>query len=218
MRTIIFANGHLKKTEHILAIIQADDLLIAADGGARHFRNLGLVPHFAVGDFDSLTTAETLELEQSGVQIIRYSERKDYTDLELALQLAVERGADEVIIFAALGNRWDQTLANLLLPAASHLSQLQVRLIDNEQEITLLRGGESLALTGLPGDTISLISVRGDAEGVTTHGLEYPLNQEKLFFGSTRGVSNVMRNSHAQVSLDKGLLICVTIHNNPAEV
>ena len=218
MRTIIFANGQLENQNHIQAEIQAGDLLIAVDGGARHFRSLGLAPHLAVGDFDSLTAEELLELEKSGVQIIRYPERKDFTDLELALQLAVERGAGEVIVFAALGNRWDQTLANLLLPAALHFDQLQVRLIDGEQEIALLRNGETLVLNGQPGDTISLVPVGGDAIGVTTQGLEYPLHQETLYFGSTRGVSNVLLSSGARVTLENGLLICVTIHHNLVEV
>lgn len=218
MRTIIFANGQLVNPNQIKTKIQTADLIIAADGGARHLRNLGLTPHFAVGDFDSLTEEELLELEEKGVQIIRYPERKDFTDLELALQLAVDRGAGEVIVFAALGFRWDQTLANLLLPAAVQFNQLQVRLIDGEQEITLLRGGETLVLTGQPGDTISLVPVGGNAGGVTTHDLEYPLQRETLYLGSTRGVSNVMLSPSARISLENGLLICVTIHHNLVEV
>lgn len=218
MRSIIIANGQLNKPGHFQAKIQAGDLLIAADGGARHFRDLGLFPHLAVGDFDSLEMEEVLELENAGVQLIRYPERKDYTDLELALQLAVERGASEVLVYAALGYRWDQTLANLLMPAAKHFNPVRVRLIDGEQEITLIRGGETLALNGDPGDTVSLIPVIGDASGITTHGLEYPLHQETLYFGSTRGISNVLLAPSAKVTLENGLLICVMIHHDLAEV
>lgn len=218
MRAVIFANGPLEYTDTIRAYIHPGDLLITADGGAIHTRHLGITPHFAVGDFDSLTAEIILELENSGVQLLRFPERKDFTDLELAFQLAIEKGADELIVFAALGERWDMTLANLLLPAASPFKQVKVRLIDGRQEISLLRGGDMLELFGKPGDTISLIPISGDANGITTFGLEYPLNRETLYFGSSRGVSNVLIAPSAQVTLNDGLLVCVTIHHNNLEV
>lgn len=217
MRAVILANGRLDNPDPIRSYIRSDDLLIAADGGARHYRRLGITPHVAVGDFDSLSPGEVLELKNSGVQLIQFPERKDFTDLELALQLAVDRGANKITVFAALGFRWDQTLANLLLPASLAFHQAQVRLIDGKQEISLLRGGEMLEFDGQPGDTVSLIPISGDANGITTFGLEYPLNQETLYFGSSRGVSNVLRAPDAWAKLENGLLICVTIHHNDME-
>ena len=73
-----------------------------------------------------------------------------------------------------LGARWDQTLANLLLPASEVFSGVHIRLLDGLQEVFLLRAGESAEVTGSPGDTVSLIPLGGDAQGVTTDGLEYP--------------------------------------------
>jgi len=208
LRAVIFANGGYT---HLYPLLP-DDLIIAADGGARYCLELGLIPHLVVGDFDSLDPASLQMLEQAGVELLRYPERKDFTDLELALQQSRQRGADEILVLAALGGRWDQTLANLLMPASQTLCCTRVTLIDGKQEIHILRDGERLELHGSTGDTVSLIPIKGDSIGVSTHGLEYPLVCETLFFGSTRGVSNVLLEEPAWVSLQNGLLMCVLIH------
>ncbi|HEX7976646.1 MAG TPA: thiamine diphosphokinase, partial [Anaerolineales bacterium] len=165
------------------------------------------------GDLDSVSALDLAELQSAGSQVIRYPVRKDYTDLELALRYALEQKADEVLVLAALGARWDQTLANLLLPAAATLAPIRISLIDGQQEMLWARGAGQLELRGHIGDTVSLIPLGGDAEGITTEGLEYPLQAETLFFGSTRGISNVLLGETARVTLNSGLLLCVIIHS-----
>jgi thiamine pyrophosphokinase len=214
LRTVIFANGKMSDPAQARAQVKKGDLLIAADGGALHCLELNLVPDLVIGDFDSLQQEDLEILESRGAEIIRYPARKDYTDLELALQHAVQRGAENILVIAALGARWDQTLANLLLPAASLLQDTRVSLIDGPQEIHLVRGPERLELAGKQGDTVSLIPLGSSADKVTTQGLEYPLNGETLDFGSTRGISNVMLGESASIELQQGLLLCVIIHGD----
>lgn len=212
LRAVIFANGLLGSLNAARQSIRPDDILIAADGGARHCRRLGLTPHFIVGDFDSLEEAELQTFQDAGVVVIRHPARKDFTDLELALRHARSLGVAEILILGGLGARWDQTLANLLLPAAKEFTGVNIRLLDGAQEVFLLRGGESAQVAGIPGDTVSLIPLGGDALGVRAGGLEYPLNGETLLFGATRGVSNLLLGESASVSLAEGLLLCVVIH------
>jgi thiamine pyrophosphokinase len=212
MRAIIFANGILTDPAQARAVVQPGDLIIAADGGARHLQALQLTPEALIGDFDSLSAEELAALESSGAQVIRHPARKDYTDLELALEYALARGASQVQILAALGNRWDQTLANLLLAGSERFSGAQINLLDGPQELHLLRAGQTITLHGQPGDTLSLIPLAGDAHGITTHDLEYSLKRETLGFGSTRGISNVLLGSSARVELGEGMLVCVVIH------
>jgi thiamine pyrophosphokinase len=206
-RAIIFANGACPPLPP--GRLGAADLLVAADGGARCCRALGLWPHVVIGDCDSLSVAELAELAAHGAQVLRYPTHKDYTDLELALQYAADQGAAEALVLGALGQRWDQTLANLLLPAA--FPKLRLRLVDGAQELCLLADGQTLQLDGQPGDTVSLIPVGGAAEGVQTRGLEYPLHGETLHFGATRGVSNVLAALPAEVRLARGQLMVVLI-------
>jgi tetratricopeptide (TPR) repeat protein len=109
------------------------------------------------------------------------------------------------------------SLANILLPAA--FPGLQICLVDGLQEIYFIHPGEKLEITGQAGDTVSLIPLGGDAEGITTRGLEYPLAKETLRLGSTRGISNVLLRQAsaadtASVTLEAGLLLCAVIHQS----
>jgi thiamine pyrophosphokinase len=210
MQTIIFANGAINPKDRILESIHEDDLIIAADGGARHCKTLGIQPHIAIGDFDSLDEKEITSLASGGTLILRYPERKDYTDLELAIQHASKSGSSRVLIFGALGLRWDQTLANILLPTA--YPNLTISLVDGNQEIFFITNHRPGLLSGRQGDIVSLIPIQGDAVGITTSGLEYPLKNETLFFGASRGVSNVLAAETAQVRLTQGILLCTMIH------
>jgi len=215
-RTVIFANGQLADPASARAAIAPTDRLIAADGGLHHLQALGLRPHVLIGDLDSVEAGQADAAQAAGARVERFSPRKDQTDLELAVRLAVAEGAAQggadILIFGALGARWDQTLANLLLLAHPDFRAVRLRLIDGAQQIYLIRG--KAVIEGQPGDTVSLISLQGDARGVTTHGLEYPLQNGRLAFGSTLGVSNVLLGSEATVTVDDGLVACVVIGNH----
>jgi len=216
-RTVIFANGQLADPAAARAAIAPTDRLIAADGGLHHLQALGLRPHVLIGDLDSVGPQQASLVEAGGTRVERFSPRKDQTDLELAVRLAVAEnaaqgdagGRADILIFGALGARWDQTLANLLLLAHPDFRAIRLRLIDGAQQIYLLQG--RAVIEGQPGDTVSLISLQGDARGVTTQGLEYPLQNGRLAFGSTLGVSNVLLGTEAVVTVDEGLVACVVI-------
>jgi thiamine pyrophosphokinase len=212
VRAIVVANGLLgpdaPEAVRALALGPADRI-IAADGGAAHCRALGLRPDVAIGDFDSLSDAELAALEAAGAQVVRHPAHKDQTDLELALRWAVQNGADDIVVLAALGGRWDQTLANLLLPALPGLEGVRLRLVDGPQQIYLIQ--RETRIEGRPGDIVSLIPIGGPARGVTTEGLEYPLNGGTLPFGSTLGISNVLVGASARVTVAEGIVLCVVI-------
>lgn len=214
MRAVIFANGVLKKPRSLTETLKPDDLLIAADGGLHHFRALEIFPDVVIGDLDSITYDQRKALNAQETKIIQHSPRKDETDLALALLYAVKAGANKILVFGALGARWDMTLGNILLLTHPELRQASVVLVDGEQEMRLLRDGETFSLNGQPGDTVSLLPLGGDAVGVTTRGLEYPLHAETLKYGRTRGLSNVLQSASAQVNLQKGLLFVTIIRKN----
>ncbi|MBI5711838.1 MAG: thiamine diphosphokinase [Chloroflexi bacterium] len=206
-RTILFANGELHNIEAARATLRADDVIIAADGGAKYCRALNLTPRVIIGDLDSISPNDLAEFKNKGSRIIQYPKRKDETDLELAIDLAIAEGAGEIVLFGG----WDQTLANLLIPALDKFSSTPIRLMDGDQEIALLRGGSTLRWRGHAGATVSLIPIGGEARGVTTSGLEYSLRDGVLKLGSTLGVSNVIVSEEASVSVKDGLLMCVLI-------
>jgi thiamine pyrophosphokinase len=207
LRTVIVANGQY----NVSFTAQPQDLIIAADGGAHHCLQHGIQPHTVIGDLDSLTANDLNKLEAIGARVISYPTRKDYTDLELALEYAIQQKPSEILILGGLGGRWDQTIANILLAATQ--SATKVHLVDADQEFHFLKSTKTIEIHGSPGDIVSLIPLGGDAIGISTQGLEYPLKQETLHFGSTRGISNVLLDPPANVSLEEGLLLCTIDHS-----
>ena len=206
MRIIIFANGSYDANY----IPQAEDIVLAADGGGLHCLSLGIQPSAVIGDMDSLSDEDLETLKAGGAQILTFPTRKDHTDLELALDYASGLNPSEIIILASLGGRWDQSIANILL-ASTH-SPAPIRIIHGAQEFQFLHAGDKLIIQGKAGDILSLIPLGGDARGISTHGLEYPLEDEPLHFGSTRGISNVLLNESAVITLSEGLLLCSIEH------
>jgi thiamine pyrophosphokinase len=59
------------------------------------------------------------------------------------------------------------------------------------------------------GDLVTLLPLGGDAGGVRTDGLHYPLDGEDLHVGRSRGLSNVVERAPASVSLDRGTLLVI---------
>ena len=101
-------------------------------------------------------------------------------------------------------------LLNVLLLALPKLEGIDVRIVEGTQEAFLIR--DEAVIEGSPGDTVSLIPLGGDTEGVTTTGLEWPLDVDTLRFGAARGVSNVLTREQAHVRVRRGSLLCVVTH------
>jgi thiamine pyrophosphokinase len=207
VHAIIVANAPGFDAAPFAKLLDSADLLIAADGGGNTLYAAGVVPHIIVGDLDSLGAAAEAAFRAAGAEVRRFPAEKDETDLELALLLAVERGAGQIDILGALGGRWDQALANVAMLALPELAGIRVRLLDVDQEAFLVRG--EAAIAGAEGDTVSLLPLGGAAHGITTGGLYYPLDGATLRFERSRGVSNVITSSPASVSVREGLLLVV---------
>jgi len=208
---IVLANGEIQDADELrerLAGISSGALVLAANGGSRHVQALGLTPDLVIGDLDSISPALREQFEAQGVAVRQAPARKDETDLELALLHAAAQGAEQIVVVGALGGRLDMTLANILLMTHPALGSTHIELWTGSQTAWLIRP-PGADVRGQPGDTLSLVPLAGDAIGVTTHGLEYPLADDVLVFGPARGVSNVITAPGARVELREGLLLAI---------
>lgn len=205
-RCIIFANGTLPDPTAAQRLLRSDDFLLAADGGTRHILDLGRTPSIIIGDLDS-ATFDLQPLTDAGTQIIQHPRDKDETDLELALDHALQNGYREIVIVAALGDRLDQTLANIALLSDPRLAALDVRLADGVEQAFFCRARSEVE--GRRGDIVSLIPWGGEVRGVRTEGLRWPLSNETLHPHKTRGISNEMTGDVAIIQIDSGLLLIV---------
>ncbi len=207
-RAIIFANGEMASWPNQLNLDANNDLVIAADGGAHLCQKWGIRPHTVIGDLDSISPELLARLETEKVEILRHPVNKDETDLELALRLAHQRGINEIIVLGALGQRWDMTLANVMLLAARFLLNTTVRLLDGRDTLLLLQEGRAVAIDGKVGDGLSLIPLT-TTKGVTIKGLRFPLNDATLVVGTTQGVSNLFTLPKPIVVIRSGRLLII---------
>ena len=195
------------------ALLARADLVVAADGGAETALAWGRPPDVVVGDLDSLGSTQRRALAARGVAVETYPRAKDQTDGEIALRAALSRGARSIDIAGAFGgSRLDHALANVFLLALPELRRLHVTLVDQRHAVRLLRGPGTLSLTGRASDNVTLIPLTQRATGITTRGLLYPLRDEPLLAGRTRGVSNALTGQRASVTLQRGRLLVVHHH------
>lgn len=210
MRYIIFANGNIPSNDIYLP---QPSTLIAADGGAKHCLSLGFSPQVVIGDFDSLTREELVTLESTGAALIKHETSKNETDLELALDFAVENGATEIILFGLLGGRWDMSISNIMLLTTPRFEHVNFYILNGTDELYILRGGKELCFQGNPGDHVSVIPLTPLATGISYQGLNWPLQNESLEFGAQRGLSNHMIDDEARIVLDCGVLLVIIQRN-----
>ena len=206
MRAVVFVNGELADYDAAARWLHCDDYLVAADGGARHMEALGLSPHVIVGDLDSIDEDLLARFQEEGATVEKHPSAKDATDLELAIARAISDGATEILLIGALGGRLDQTLANLLVLAQQDRN-VPLAVADGDQLARVLRGPQQLTLKGPTGGYVSALALSKEVTGVTYQGLEYPLVNATLRLGSTRGVSNTLASSPAQISIEEGILL-----------
>ena len=204
---VIIAHGELEVSPQVREAVAQADLMIAADGGAASAIAQGWWPHLLVGDLDSAAPEVQAAVLEHGGRIVRYPARKDETDTELALRAALESGAEEVLLIGAVGGRLDHTLANVLLLALPEAAQVRLTILAGRQRLFVIRGAAEIR--GHPGDLVTLLPIGGDASGIWTTGLEYPLADGTLPLGTPRGVSNVLSEPRATVRVQKGLLLAI---------
>lgn len=207
MTVIIFANGILEEINWVRPFLLEASLVIAANGGSGHLWRLGHAPDVVIGDLDSLSQSIRTWLEVARVEFHEYAADKDETDLELALQYAVEQSQEKILIFAAAGGRLDQTLANIQLLAHPDLMNRRVELVTAKERAWLVHS--ETEIHGQVGDLVSLLPLGGEVELIRTVGLQWPLINEVLVFGPARGISNKMTTNSAFVSLASGKLLCI---------
>src|SRR5947209_4412542 len=127
MHALIFAGGTVQPGEAVAAAIASADLVIAADSGASTALQYGCTPTIIVGDFDSLDAPRLQELKTRGSRIVQATVEKNETDTELAVQAAIEAGADTITLLGGLGGeRFDHTMANILLLAGFEVVPLRI--------------------------------------------------------------------------------------------
>jgi thiamine pyrophosphokinase len=211
------ANGVLPEAAepHLRRAVASSDYLIGVDGGARHLRRLDLRPHLITGDFDSLSLPEREAFAAEGVRILPTPDQ-DYTDLDKAITVAVdELGARILRIFAATIGRLDH-IYSALSTLIKHGRRADIRLVDDIGETWLIDRELDLVGQDLPGRVLSLLAF-GPVSGITTTGVNWPLDGESLAPGVRDGTLNRIVAERVTIQVGEGDLL-VMLHHPDAEV
>ncbi|MDO9416619.1 thiamine diphosphokinase [Pararhizobium sp.] len=196
---VILMGGALTPTDRLTGHL-AGARVIAADGGMRHAKALGLTPELWVGDFDS--TPQSLIDEWPEVVREPYPPAKNDTDGEIAVAGALERGAQKLILAGALGgDRSDHAFMHLLYAAKLAEDGFDVLLTSGEEEAyPLLPGTKEIDLP--KGSLFSILGL-DTLTGLSIFGARYPLSDFHLPFGSSRTISNVAEGT-VRLTLSSG--------------
>lgn len=197
----IFAGGVISDTGFIR--IYSDENVICADGGLAYAQRIGVEPDILVGDFDSYKGAIP-----SGPELHVSRPEKDDTDTMLAVKIAIDRGAERIVLYGALGARFDHTMANIQTLVYAYEHGCEMVIADSDNEITVQGAGER-SYPIREGWYFSVFSLTDSTDIEYMCGVRYPLENYTLRNGFPLGVSNEITADAAEVSVKEGLLLVV---------
>ena len=204
MKAFIYTGGVILP-DGITERPKAGDLCIAADGGYRNAERLGVRVDVLLGDFDTL--GEPKDLDER-TEILRVPTEKDFTDTQLAVETAIARGADDIVIIGGLGGRLDHTLSNLAI--LEDLCQRHVfALITDGQNRVRYLDASSMLVARSDFRYLSLLAAGERARGVSVEGCRYPLKNATLSRNVQYAVSNEITGNCALISVKRGALYII---------
>lgn len=199
MRAIIYTGGEIRP-EGITERPSAEDFVIAADAGYRNALALNAKPSILLGDFDSLGEPNVPD----GTEILRVPAEKDFTDTQMAVQVALERGADSIVIIGGLSGRLDHTLSNLAILESLCEKRISAIFTDGKNRVRFLRNGSILIPRAPHFDYLGLIAADPILRGVTIDGCKYPLKNARINRLQQYAVSNEITGNCAFVAIRRG--------------
>jgi thiamine pyrophosphokinase len=196
----LFFAGKIKNYNDIKEIIGTNENIYGADGGGLHIHNLKLKPKLLLGDFDSLS-AEIYEKFSKECQIKRYPPNKNYSDGELLIK-TLYNDYDELIIFGALGGRYDHSFFNAFLLEIYP----KCKIINNKEELFVIDSNHKFISE--IGKTVSFLPL--DRENcISLINFEYELNKKEVKRGESLTLSNIVLKNDAEAIVHRGAFLVI---------
>jgi thiamine pyrophosphokinase len=188
-----------------------NDLWVGVDRGVYTLLTHNIKPLIAFGDFDSVSNEELKFIEGQVEEMKRFMPEKDETDMELALNWAIEQSPEKIRIFGATGGRLDHLLANVQLLVKPFMEGKNVNIfLMDRQNILALKGPGSYTLEKrLDKKYISFVPLTLDVKGITLNGFKYPLKNRHISIGSTLCISNELISDYGTFSFSEGILLVI---------
>ncbi|OPJ56915.1 thiamine diphosphokinase [Alkalithermobacter paradoxus] len=211
MKVAIVVNGEINDLNFYKRELKKYDYIICADGASNSIYKMDIIPNIIIGDLDSIDEIVKRYYLEEKVNFEKFPSKKDKTDTEIAIDYAVSIGATKIHLLGALGKRVDHTLGNINYLYYLINRGIDCKIVDESSEIYI--ANKEKTIYGKKGDTVSIIPLIGDVKGVTLSGLEYPLHNFDLEFGTSRGISNVMIEDECKIEITSGYLLIIKSKN-----
>lgn len=210
MRTVIVNGGNID-FDFALTFLKDHpfDYLLAADRGMEFVKAAGLCPDLIVGDFDSAVSGLLSYFEEKQVPVRKFRPQKDSTDMEIAMEAALEVGSTHITVLGATGTRMDHVLGsirNLSLPLKRGIP---CEIVDANNRIRMVDHPLTISREEQFGKYVSLLAHGGPVEGLTLTGFYYPLTDYHLEADAAIGISNEIVDEKAAITFQKGRLIVI---------
>ncbi|MGG1679715.1 thiamine diphosphokinase [Neobacillus sp. NRS-1170] len=188
---------------------------VGVDRGVFHLLKRNISPVIAFGDFDSVSPEELRFIESRVEELKRFKPEKDETDMELALNWALEQDPAIIRIFGATGGRLDHLFANvqLLLNPLREKKAADICLIDRNNQVFLKEPGTYTIKKRKAEKYISFVPLTLEVSGITLEGFKFPLKNQHISLGSTLCISNELISDYGTFSFSEGILIVIRSHD-----
>lgn len=208
-RVVIIAGGEITTSIRTAS----DHYVIAADSGYDHARAQSIHVDLLVGDLDSISEEGLKHAESTGAGIDRFPEAKDKTDFELAMDAAISTGTGAIDIYGGESGSIGHLLGISTGLTARAGNQVDLRWFVGNTTVFPVQSNRILEISPRIGTRLTVVPI-GDAENVTISGVRWPLFQETLPRGTSRGLSNITTDTTCTVSLTDGALLVIVEEGN----
>lgn len=203
VKAFIYAGGNIYP-DNIEEIPKDDDLVIAADSGYNNALKMNVKPDILIGDFDSLKN-----LPDDVDEIYEAPCEKDLTDTQLAVEKAIERGCDEIVIVGGLDGRLDHTLSLLSILEGLYNRNIRAIITSGQNRIRYIKNSGHILLRVRAYKYFGLIACDETVKGVSIEGAKYKLKNAKLTRTLQYAVSNEIEGNCALITVKKGGLYII---------
>ena len=207
MKAVIISGGKSPSKDILLEAVKDADIIIGADKGCEILHEYSISPDYILGDFDSANIEVINSMEASGVEKITFKKEKDLTDTEIAFELAIEKGANKILLLGVTGTRYDHSLSNIGLMLKGLKKEVYVEIVDDNNKIFLT--DKNILLKGSKGDIVSFHAYSEIVKSLTISGAKYELFNYDLSLGDGLTTSNEFVGRDIKVTFDSGILMVI---------
>lgn len=197
MKAYIFTGGEIYH-QYIEERPLEGDLVISADAGYKNASLMGAHTNILIGDFDSLG-----DIPEDVDEVLQLPVEKDLTDTQVAVETAIEKGADEIIIVGSTSGRFDHALSTLAILEKYHEKRVSIYIVNGQNRVRYIKNSGFIVIRSQY-KYFSLIAADEKVKGVSIEGAKYPLVNKTLTRAHQFAVSNEIVKNAALITVKKG--------------